>query len=134
MTRGPVPHARRPARAAPRADGAAGYHNLCQYRWCWADALYMAPATWTGLARATGDPRYRAFFSQEFWAAVDYLYRDLERLGGGGLVLRDSRYFAGLDAAGNYTFWSRGNGWVFAGLPAIIDSLPAAHPVRARYA
>ena len=35
-----------------------GYQGSCQDRWCWADALFMAPRTWLKLSNATGDPRY----------------------------------------------------------------------------
>ncbi|HEY6927905.1 MAG TPA: glycoside hydrolase family 88 protein [Steroidobacteraceae bacterium] len=100
----------------------------CQDRWCWSDALFMAPPAWVALAEASGDERYLAHADQEFWATTRYLYDARDHL-----FFRDSRYFTQRDAAGRKIFWSRGNGWVFAGLARILDELPQHHPSRARY-
>lgn len=106
-----------------------GSHDTaCQDRWCWSDALFMAPPTWTALSKASGDARYLAHADQEFWATTNYLY-DMEE----HLFFRDSRYFTQRDAAGRKIFWSRGNGWVFAGLARILSELPKKHPSRPRY-
>jgi len=100
----------------------------CQERWCWCDTLFMAPPTWIALSRASGDGRYLAHADQEFWATTDYLYDNGEHL-----FYRDSRYFTQRDPAGHKIFWSRGNGWVFAGLARILAKLPPDHPSRPRY-
>jgi unsaturated rhamnogalacturonyl hydrolase len=100
----------------------------CQARWCWSDALFMGPAAWTGLTQATGDPRYAAYGDKEFWAATDWLLDKQE-----GLYYRDSRYFDRRDDKGRKIFWSRGNGWVYAGIVDILKTLPADHPSRPRY-
>jgi rhamnogalacturonyl hydrolase YesR len=100
----------------------------CQVRWCWSDALYMAPATWVGLSKATGDPRYVAYADQEFWASTDYLL-DKEN----NLYFRDSRYLTRRDDKGRKVFWSRGNGWSYAGIVNVLKLLPADHPSRPRY-
>ncbi len=105
-----------------------GFEGTCQDRWCWADALFMAPRTWLKLSNATGDPRYFEYADSEYWAAADYLFSDEY-----GLFFRDSRYFDMKSDNGNPVFWSRGNGWVFAALPLIIDDLPAGHPSKPRY-
>src|SRR5262245_25388924 len=42
--------------------------------WSWCDALFMAPATWVGLGRVTGDARYTTFAVQQWWKSSDYLY------------------------------------------------------------
>jgi len=101
---------------------ASGKDRDCFRRWCWCDALFMAPATWIGLSRLTGDPRYLAFEDKEFWATVDALYDRKQHL-----FYRDSRFIA------QPVFWSRGNGWVLAGLARILNVLPADHPSRPRY-
>jgi unsaturated rhamnogalacturonyl hydrolase len=101
---------------------------LCQDRWCWSDALFMAPPTWIALSKASGDERYLTHADQEFWATTNYLYDTGEHL-----FFRDSRYFTQRDAAGHKIFWSRGNGWVFAGLARILNELPGNHPSRPRY-
>lgn len=100
----------------------------CQTRWCWSDALYMAPAAWVGLSRATGDPRYAAYADKEFWATTDYLL-DKEN----NLYFRDSRYLDRRDDKGRKIFWSRGNGWAYAGIVNVLKLLPADHPSRPRY-
>ncbi|MBO9543462.1 glycoside hydrolase family 88 protein [Caulobacter sp.] len=100
----------------------------CQVRWCWSDALFMAPPTWTALSAATKDPRYAAYGAKEFWAATDYLL-DKDQ----SLYFRDSRFFERRDAQGRKIFWSRGNGWVYAGIVNILKTLPANHPDRPRY-
>jgi hypothetical protein len=100
----------------------------CQARWCWSDALFMAPPTWIALSAATKDPRYAAYGDKEFWATTDYLL-DKEN----GLYFRDSRFFDRRDDQGRKIFWSRGNGWVYAGVVNILKTLPANHPSRPRY-
>jgi len=105
-----------------------GFEGTCQDRWCWADALFMAPRTWLKLSNATGDPRYFEYGDSEYWATADYLFSDDY-----GLFFRDSRYFERKSDNGNHVFWSRGNGWVFAALPLIIDDLPQGHPSKERY-
>jgi rhamnogalacturonyl hydrolase YesR len=97
----------------------------CETRWCWADALFMAPPAWIALSRQTGDARYRRYALAEYRRTVDFLYDPAERL-----LYRDSRFFERRDAAGRKEFWSRGNGWVFASLARIIPMLPAGDPDR----
>ncbi|MBR9908799.1 MAG: glycoside hydrolase family 88 protein [Gammaproteobacteria bacterium] len=109
----------------------AGKHHIegnCQTRWCWADALFMAPRTWLKLSNVTGDPKYFEYADKEFWASADYLFSDQY-----GLFFRDSRYFDMKSDNGEPVFWGRGNGWVFAAIPLIIDDLPEGHPSRKRY-
>lgn len=115
--------------AAPSTVGLTyGVQPSCQDRWCWSDALYMAPAAWTGLAKATGESRYRDFADREFWATTDFLYDKDEHL-----YYRDSRYIPQRDAKGRKIFWSRGNGWAYAGLVNVLKTLPADYPSRPRY-
>lgn len=105
-----------------------GGEPYCQARWCWSDALFMAPPAWIALTKVTGDERYLAHADAEFWAATDHLYDQRDHL-----YFRDSRFIARRDAAGHKIFWGRGNGWVFAGLARILNDLPADHPSRPRY-
>jgi hypothetical protein len=100
----------------------------CTTRWCWCDALFMAPPTLLRLTRATGDTRYGAFAHEEFRATTDYLYDKNERL-----FFRDSRFFDRRDPQGRKLFWSRGNGWVMAGLVRILQQLDRKDPHRAYY-
>ncbi|MDH7598376.1 MAG: glycoside hydrolase family 88 protein [Sedimentisphaerales bacterium] len=97
-------------------------------RWWWCDALFMAPPFWAGLADLTGQRRYLDFMDKEWWATTDYLYDKQEHL-----YLRDSRFFERREANGQKVFWSRGNGWVFAGLVRVLDLMPKDHPNYDRY-
>jgi rhamnogalacturonyl hydrolase YesR len=108
----------------PAADYEA---TECLRRWCWCDALFMSPPAWLELSRLTGDPRYARFALQEFWAATDFLYDPAEQL-----YFRDSRFFDRRDERGRKLFWSRGNGWVFAGIANMLDALPKNDPQRPR--
>lgn len=104
-----------------------GLHS-CQRRWCWADALFMAPPTWFALAKATGDQRYADYAHKEVKATVDYLF-DPEY----DLLYRDSRFKKEKDQFGNQLFWARGSGWVFAGLARMMEYIPQDDPKRDFY-
>jgi rhamnogalacturonyl hydrolase YesR len=105
-----------------------GYNDTeCLKRWCWCDALFMAPPAMVELSRQTGDPRFREFAMREYWATTDFLYDPAERL-----FYRDSRFFDRRDEKGRKQFWSRGNGWAFASMPRIIPLLPEGSADRVR--
>jgi rhamnogalacturonyl hydrolase YesR len=87
----------------------------------------MAPPALLELSKQTGDDRYRAFAIKEFWATTDFLYDPVEHL-----YYRDSRFFERRDAKGRKMFWSRGNGWVLAGMARIIPRLPKGQAERQR--
>ena len=87
----------------------------------------MSPPAWVELAQQTGDPRYAEFALAEFWATTDFLYDPVEKL-----YFRDSRFFERRDDQGRKQFWSRGNGWVFAGIANMLESLPKDNPHRPR--
>lgn len=108
-----------------RAPGGIGG---CFRRWCWSDALFMAPPGWVALAQATGDDRYRKYADREFAATTALLF-DKER----GLYYRDSSFFGKKGEQGEPIFWSRGNGWAYAGLARILTMLPADAPSRPYY-
>ncbi|WP_140985735.1 glycoside hydrolase family 88/105 protein [Asticcacaulis tiandongensis] len=100
----------------------------CSDRWCWCDALFMAPPVWFEMSKVTGNPAYADYAKQEFRAATDYLYDTEEHL-----YFRDSRFFDRREANGAKQFWSRGNGWVLAGLARTIPLLAEDDPERAYY-
>jgi rhamnogalacturonyl hydrolase YesR len=108
-----------------REDDAGNAEGTCQRRWCWCDALFMAPPAWVALSEVTGDPKYRDYALKEYSATKEYLYDEEQHL-----FFRDSRYFERRTAFGNKVFWSRGNGWVFAGIPLLLEALPGTHPAR----
>jgi len=96
--------------------------------WSWCDALFMGPPVWMRLYAATDDERYMAFAVTNWWRTADYLYDKEEHL-----FFRDSTYFQRKEANGKRVFWSRGNGWVMAGLVRVLQYLPMNHPDRARF-
>lgn len=100
----------------------------CQARWCWSDALFMSPPAWAQLTRLTGDARYFDHADAEFQATVEALYDRDEHL-----FYRDSRFLARTGPNGHKVFWSRGNGWTYAGVVRILQALPPDHPRRPAY-
>ncbi len=110
----------------PGAPG-AGW-SKCTDRWCWCDAIFMAPPTLLQLARQTGNQRYAEFAHEEFKATTDYLYDPVEKL-----YFRDSRFFDTRDSKGRKQFWSRGNGWVMGGIVRMLDAMHSKDPQRAYY-
>ena len=96
--------------------------------WWWCDALYMAPSVLAQLSIATGDQRYLDFMNHEWWVTSAALYDPAEHL-----YFRDNRYLTMHEANGQKVFWSRGDGWVLAGLAMVLERMPATYPDRAKY-
>jgi rhamnogalacturonyl hydrolase YesR len=96
--------------------------------WSWCDSLFMGPPTWLRLYTATGDKQYLDFAVTNWWRTTDFLYDTNEHL-----FFRDSTYFNKREANGQRVFWSRGNGWVMAGLVRVLQYLPTNHPDRQRF-
>jgi unsaturated rhamnogalacturonyl hydrolase len=96
--------------------------------WWWCDALFMAPPVWTRMYAATHDAKYLAYVDQHWWETSNLLY-DPER----HLYYRDVTFLHKTDEKGNPIFWSRGNGWVMAGIARTLEYLPADYGDRARY-
>lgn len=100
----------------------------CSKRWCWSDALFMAPATWWDASVTFGEDAYAEYAHNEFKVATDLLFdKDV------GLYYRDSRFFDRRGADGEKLFWSRGNGWVYGGLVNILRTMPKNDPRRGYY-
>ena len=96
--------------------------------WWWCDALFMAPPLFAKLARATGNRSYLDFMDREWWITSNLLYsRDNH------LFFRDQSYLQQHQENGKSIFWSRGNGWVFAGLARVLSEMPEDYPSRAKY-
>jgi rhamnogalacturonyl hydrolase YesR len=49
------------------------------------------------------------------------------------LFFRDASYLDKHEANGKGLFWSRGNGWVMAGLARVLREMPADYPSRQKY-
>jgi unsaturated rhamnogalacturonyl hydrolase len=96
--------------------------------WHWCDALFMAPATWVEMSKATGDPAYLDYMTQEWWATSGRLYDLREHL-----FYRDTRFLNQRHPNGKKIFWSRGNGWVIAGLAGVLEYMPQDYPERSKF-
>jgi len=112
-----------PSKAALRYDAPRDMQ-----RWWWCDALFMSPPVWAKLSVVTGDRKYIDFMNREFWVTYDCLWDPTEHL-----FFRDDRYFQQRETNGKKIFWSRGNGWVFAGIARVLQNMPADYPDRPRY-
>jgi unsaturated rhamnogalacturonyl hydrolase len=99
-----------------------------QDRWSWCDALFMGPPAWIRLYKATGEKKYLDFMDKEWRATSAFLYDTNEHL-----YFRDSTYFDKREANGKKIFWSRGDGWVLAGLARVLKVMHADYPDRKFY-
>lgn len=102
--------------------------------WWWCDALFMAPPVLARLSKVTEDRQYLDFMNLMWWDVVEVLYDHEDHL-----FFRDERFVPKTDgselreANGKKIFWSRGNGWVIAGLVRILQLMPDDYLDRARY-
>jgi rhamnogalacturonyl hydrolase YesR len=123
---------RDPERIAPTHEGMdkllARPDDPDKNLWWWCDALYMAPPVLSQLSIATNDPRYLDFMNHEWWLTSSALYDPAEHL-----YYRDNRYLTMREANGQKVFWSRGDGWVLAGLAMVLERMPQSYPDRAKY-
>jgi unsaturated rhamnogalacturonyl hydrolase len=105
-----------------------GGNRETRENWAWCDSLFMGPPAWVRLYAATGDARYLDFAVTNWWRTTDFLYDKDEHL-----FFRDSTFFKKTEANGKKVFWSRGNGWVIAGLVRTLQYLPMNQPDRPRF-
>jgi rhamnogalacturonyl hydrolase YesR len=110
--------------AAPRTSTIPGK----EIAWWWCDALFMAPPLWSRMYAATGDKKYSTYLDEEWAKTSARLYDTQEHL-----YARDSSYLTRTEANGKKIFWSRGNGWVMAGIMRTLPYLPKDDPARQKY-
>jgi rhamnogalacturonyl hydrolase YesR len=96
--------------------------------WWWCDALFMAPPVLADLTKISSDKRYLDFMNRQWWITSGQLYDPHQHL-----YSRDATFLNKHEANGNKVFWSRGNGWVMAGLVRVLQAMPADYPDRRRY-
>jgi unsaturated rhamnogalacturonyl hydrolase len=81
--------------------------------WWWCDALFMAPGAVSRLGKISGQATYFSFLDT-MWSATQAGLFDSAT----GLFWRDSSFVNGT------VYWSRGNGWVMAGVVRVLQYLP----------
>jgi len=102
--------------------------------WWWCDALFMAPPVINLYAKLTKDESYLDAMDKYYMETYNNLYDKEEHL-----FARDLRFvWTGSEKDrkepnGKKIFWSRGNGWVIAGLALILDDMPKDYKNRAFY-
>ena len=96
--------------------------------WWWCDALFMAPPVWSRMYAATHDHRYLDYIDQH-WQETSNLLYDPQR----HLYYRDITFLHKTGERGKLIFWSRGNGWVMAGLARTLEYWPDNDSGRTRY-
>ena len=102
--------------------------NQAKIPWWWCDSLFMAPPVWSRMYSATHDVKYLNYLDQHWWETSKLLY-DQNR----HLYYRDITFLHKTGQRGQPVFWSRGNGWVMAGIARTLEYMPADEPNRARY-
>lgn len=96
--------------------------------WHYCDTLYVGPPTLAMLGEVTGEQKYYDYMHKAWWDTYDRLYSKET-----DLFYRDAGYIGKQTVNGKPIFWSRGNGWVLAGLPRILQHLPKDDPHYAKY-
>jgi unsaturated rhamnogalacturonyl hydrolase len=104
------------------------WHDQTTPMWWWCDALFMAPPVWAELYTITGNKNYIDHMDREWRVTSKLLYDPKEHL-----FFRDTSYLNRHEANGRPIFWSRGNGWVIAGLTEVLDQIPKDYPSRRHY-
>lgn len=105
--------------AAPK-NGALEY--------AWSDLLFMGPPVWTRYAKISKDNKYLDYQNKIYWEAVDNMM-DADY----HLFYRDNRFKTMKGDTDKPIFWSRGNGWVIAGLARTLEYMPKNYPDRAKF-
>ena len=112
----------------PHTESLEWKNRIADREWAWCDALFMGPTGLAYLTTATGDSKYLDIANKLWWKTTDYLYDRKE-----DLYFRDQTFFDKKEKNGQKVFWSRGNGWVIAGLVRVLQNIPENHPDRKKF-
>jgi unsaturated rhamnogalacturonyl hydrolase len=102
--------------------------------WWWCDALFMAPPLLTKYSLMKKDTKYLDEMHKYYMECYQLLFDKEENL-----FYRDNRFLQNGTADdkkennGKKIFWSRGNGWVFAGLAMMLEDMPKNYQHRPFY-
>jgi rhamnogalacturonyl hydrolase YesR len=109
-------------------DGLVASPQQGRVLWWWCDSLFMAPAVFAKVGAATSQSSYVDAMDAMFWDTTAYLQDPSS-----SLFWRDSSFFGQTCPNGKKMFWSRGNGWVIAGVARLLDALPQDYASRGKY-
>jgi rhamnogalacturonyl hydrolase YesR len=112
----------------PHDESLEWRNNIASREWAWCDALFMGPTALSYLGTATKDPKYLNTATKLWWKTTEYLYDPAEHL-----YFRDGSYFSKKEKNGEKVFWSRGNGWVLAGLVRVMENIPDGNPGKPKF-
>lgn len=95
--------------------------------WWWVDGLYMVMPVMTKMYKLTGKQIYLDKL-YEYYMFAENLMKDDET----GLFFRDKKYQYPKHKTinGKKDFWSRGNGWLYAGLVKVLQDMPENYKHR----
>ncbi|VBB44755.1 conserved exported hypothetical protein [uncultured Paludibacter sp.] len=95
--------------------------------WWWVDGLYMVMPVMTKLYKTTNNPLYLKKLYEYFKYAESIMYDPQTKL-----FYRDEKYIYPKHKTvnGRKDFWSRGDGWIFAGLAKVLQDLPKDYKYR----
>lgn len=97
--------------------------------WDYVDALYVGPPAFVMMSKATGDIKYKNYINPVFWEIANQLYDTDSKL-----FYRDSKARNEEKSKnGKKVLWSRGNGWVMASLPKMMQYLQEESPYYQKY-
>ena len=98
--------------------------------WWWVDGLYMVMPVMTKLYKLTGNKMYLNKLYEYYKYSESIMFDPDTKL-----FYRDAKYIypAHKSVNGKKDFWSRGNGWLFAGLAKILQDLPANYEHKAYF-
>lgn len=114
--------------ANPHTESLDWKNKIENREWAWCDALFMGPPALSYLYKATGNKKYLDITAKLWWKTTDYLYDSAAHL-----YSRDGSYLNKKEKNGEKVFWSRGNGWVLAGLARVLESTPKNYTDRKRW-
>lgn len=102
-------------------------HTDCR-AWTWIDAIQMAMPAYALMAKVTGERKYMDYAMKSYVWTRDTcggaLFNTAE-----GLWWRDANFVAPYkESDGKNCYWSRGNGWVYAALCRVMNTLTPKDP------
>ncbi len=112
----------------PHTESLEWKNGIQNREWAWCDALFMGPTSLSYLSTVTGNKKYLDLAASLWWKTTAYLYDSSEQL-----YFRDGSYLDKKEKNGQKVFWSRGNGWVLAGLVRVLENMPANYPDRPKF-